>query len=64
MRTETRGLMKKEGKLTDSCTHSYRVGVGGEDEDEERVDEAARGTAGYGLVWRKLLHSEKGSSSR
>lgn len=38
MRTETRGWMKKEGKLTDNCTHSN--GGGG---DEERVDEAARG---------------------
>lgn len=52
--------MKKEGKLTANCTHSNRRGRG---EDEERVDEAARGTAGYGLVWRKLLHSEKESSS-
>lgn len=51
--------MKKEGKLTANCTHSNRRGG----EDEERVDEAARGTAGYGLVWRKLLHLEKESSS-
>lgn len=28
------------------------------------VGEAARVTAGYGVVWRKLLQSEKGSSSR
>lgn len=50
------GWWRKRGN-SDSCTHSNG---GGGVEDEERVDEAAKRTAGYGLVRRKLLRSEKG----